>query len=303
MKLKTYFSNPSSLNLFLSNIKPSFLTRGFQEVFSLREADLHFVQIHGSPRSIKQDMSILEFCLINKSPMMICLVHRPDELVLYPELVALFSKANFDKVILLGDFVPNLLKESTNSDIVVIAHPYTDLNRPDLKSKVTFGSFTSFGEMRSLDHCCRLFKEIYEELGSQVNYQLGGLVNDRPLSKQDLKYSFIELKEELFYPHFNFQLFHLNGSKRFAESSGALHRGISIPVIFEANGIERVEGVKVIKVNADDALQKIDFAKTVQEVARLIRSGDYKDWLDHNMLRARENTPDHFALAVQKILK
>ena len=113
---------------------------------------------------------------------------------------------------------------------------------------------------------------------------------------------FIHVMQEPFVPHFNVQLYHLHGKKRYGESSGSLHRGISIPVIFEANRAERLEGFHAIKIKADDELQTIDFDQAARDILHLAHHG-LGDILERNLTLARANYLGAFAQTLLDFLK
>jgi hypothetical protein len=92
---------------------------------------------------------------------------------------------------------------------------------------------------------------------------------------------------------FNLQLYHLNGEVRRGESSGSLHRGVSIPVILEMNGAEVLEDLRVVKVpyaNPVDA-DKADWGAAAEEIVSLVKSGKYKAQMAHNAAQARKYSP------------
>lgn len=176
------------------------------------------------------------------------------------------------------------------------------------------GSHTSWGEMRKLEHFLLLVKEIKEQGPKKfLLVMVGGTLNGYPLSAgvvQEVVEKFrlelsvgpdpdcdVRVAQEFFVPHFNVQLYHLNGRKRFCESSGSLHRGISIPVIFEANGMERLEGLKVVKVPSSEGLLKINFNRAVQEISNIFEQG-IEASIDFNHEKAKKNSPKDFAKAI-----
>jgi hypothetical protein len=124
---------------------------------------------------------------------------------------------------------------------------------------------------------------------SRFSFKIGGVgFEDFDLPKN------VETTKQYFVPHFNVQLYHLHGKKRWGESSGSLHRGISVPVIFEANGAERLEGVRVVKIDADDDLRQIDFKKAADEIARIAAQG-IESALACNLAAAKKNSLAAFA--------
>lgn len=277
-----------SLTSFTQSIQRGFDELSIQSVNDVGFADRQFVQIHGAPHSKQDDFEILSS--YEHACFSYALVHRPDELLLDLELSKLFFKQKFDEIILLGDYIPAEFKKLRPR---IIPHPYTDLSMPSEKS-ITVGTFTSFGEMRKLNHCLLLMDMLTENLPANVQFMLGGLHNGKKLTKDDINRDYIVLNDQPFIPHFNLQLYHLNEWKRYAESSGSLHRGISIPVIFEANGIERIEKIKVIKIQASDDLKIIGFEKAQRQIVDLIRNNQVLNILNHNYSCAKKNQPIDF---------
>lgn len=284
------------------------LTRFTNELLSgfdsAEGADFSFevFQIHASPNSINEDLEILEKMKKCNLPK-VCLLHRPDELLLHPGLKNFLETHPETNLILLGDL---LLKDqfwnSREKFITVIPHFYFSTALPS-KNEIIFGSFTSWGEMRNLRHFENLVSAV-EDLNSnfEIKYKIGGTLNGIPLTSDDLLTSDIEISTESFIPHFNVQLYHLNGHKRFGESSGSLHSGVSIPVIFEANGMERIEGLNVIKVEASDDLLKINYEKAAREIIFLIEQQALEKLLSQNLKSARMNTAVDFANQVISIV-
>ena len=264
---------------------------GFQD---LPQPEFELWQVHASPTSRSEDLKLLDEAKISNSKK-IFLIHRPDELLLYPELKKFFEQNPHLNLVFLGDLVLNLpFWQERKDHITIIPHPFTDLSLPS-GNKYVIGSFTSWGEMRKLEH----FFELTKHLGNKFDFRLGGTLDGRPLTKHDLP-SHIHLSVDFFIPHFNVQLYHLNGKVRIGESSGSLHRGISIPVIFEANGIERSEGLKVIKIKYEDDLKSIDFQRAAEDISTM--TSDLDSNLNFNLNRAWRNQPYDFAKALMKII-
>lgn len=253
-------------------------------------------QIHASPNSLDEDKAILAQFSNCKTPKVI-LIHRPDELLLHLDLKYFFETHQKINLIFLGDLAfKDSFWKSREEFITVIPHFYSSLNMPERSEAFTIGTFTSWGEMRKLDHFESLVQAIKKHKTHQkIHFKIGGSLNGVALTQEDVKEREIEITEESFIPHFNVQLYHLNDKKRFAESSGSLHAGISIPVIFEANGMERIEEVKVIKIEASDDLKEIAYDKAAKLILSMIDQNEVEKALSHNLKKARLNTSVDFA--------
>lgn len=279
----------SSLDKFTNE-----LLKGFDQI---PEEDYLFdlFQIHAAPQSISEDLKILEE-IKNYSQAKIILIHRPDELLLNPELKLAFEKNPEWKIVFLGDLaLKDPFWHKRKAYIEVIPHFYTSLNTPAKSPLYTVGTFTSWGEMRQLEHYLGLVKALKALHSPMFQFMIGGTLNGRKLTAADISDPSILISEEAFVPHFNVQLYHLNGKKRLGESSGSLHSGVSIPVIFEANGMERIEEVKVVKIPADDELTQIDYASAAIEIGKIIEQQEVEKYLKHNLRQARVNTSVDFA--------
>lgn len=291
MKIK--ISGASTLKRFTDNIKLGFIESGHMIVHE--DEDFEIIQVHASPDSLEEDLRLLR-----KSSNILYLIHRPDEFLLHKAFIDFFQ--DYDaKFILLGDllFKEKFWSERKHSTFV-IPHPFIDHTLPSKKEgKWVIGSYTSWGEMRKLEHLIHLALEFKND--PDVIFYAGGTLYGRPLKQADLSDGPIHFIEEMFYPHFNVQLYHLHGHKRYGESSGSLHRGISIPIIFEANGTERLEGLRVIKIEADDGLKDIDFKKAAEDIRLKIRDTISED-TDFNLAQSFKNRPSDFALKCLNIL-
>jgi hypothetical protein len=275
----------STLDAFTARI-----TEGFQAEQALtttsKEFDFALVQLHGSPNSKEEDEHILETTSDVTAPK-IFLVHRPDEIISNPKFISYFERHLDARFILLGDLVFGLpFWKSRIKNIKVIPHPYMDFSTPH-DGQTVVGSFTSWGEMRKLEHFVRLAEALKDS--TRLQFKIGGTGIDKASIP-----SYIEITEKFFVPHFNVQLYHLNGRKRLGESSGSLHRGISIPVIFEANGMERLEKIRAVKVTADNDLKEIDFSGAALQIIK-IESENLRSWLEANRQSALKNSPQAFA--------
>lgn len=64
--------------------------------------DLSIIQIHGSPQSLKEDLQIIDEVGPCKKNLKF-LIHRPDEVLLCPDLKEYFSKHHDFNYVFLGD--------------------------------------------------------------------------------------------------------------------------------------------------------------------------------------------------------
>jgi hypothetical protein len=271
------------------------LLKGFDQI---PEEDYLFelFQLHASPQSIVEDLEILEKIKKHTTAKFI-LIHRPDELLLNPELKLAFEQHAEWKLIFLGDLpLKDPFWQKRKKQIEVIPHFYTSLNTAPKSAVYSIGTFTSWGEMRKLEHYLELVQTLKQsKLAGSMEFIIGGTLNGSALSLADIDDATIKISETAFVPHFNVQLYHLHGKKRLGESSGSLHAGVSIPVIFEANGMERIEGVKAIKIPANDDLSQIDYALAAGEIVEMIEQHEVEKHLKHNLRQARLNTSVDFA--------
>lgn len=290
--MKSFIFGATTLKHFTGPIET-----GFRELNLPQNPDFEIYQIHASPQSIEQDLKLLELAKLSKSKK-IFLLHRPDELLKVPELKVFFEENPAVSIVVLGDLVLNLeFWQERKLHISVIPHPFLSLDFPVKDSeKYVIGSFTSWGEMRKLGHLFELFKHLPAD---KFECRVGGTLDGRALTIKDVPAG-VRLASEPFVSHFNVQLYHLNGKKRIGESSGSLHRGVSIPVIFEANGIERVEGLKVVKIEADDELKNPDYKRAAAEIVQLTSAID--EHLKFNFDLASKNLPRDFATSFLKVV-
>lgn len=253
-------------------------------------------QIHASPNSLEEDQAILKKYIECKSPKVI-LIHRPDELLLKSDLKISFEQNPQWKIIFLGDLaLQDPFWKKRESQIEIIPHFYSSFNTPSKSTKYSIGTFTSWGEMRKLEHYFELVTALKKsDVNHSMEFIIGGTLNGSTLTTKEVAESSIQVSEHPFVPHFNVQLYHLNGKKRLGESSGSLHAGVSIPVIFEANGMERIEGVRVVKIPASDDLSQIDYTAAAGEIAQLIQKNEVETHIKHNLRQARLNTSVDFA--------
>lgn len=267
-------------------------TESFTPILHHFNETLEIIQIHASPNSLDEDLELLEYAKTSTLPKKF-LIHRPDELLLRPSLKEFFDKYDQEKLIFFGDLIfKEKFWEERKIHSTIAPHPYLSLSRPSkVDGKYIVGAFTAWGEMRKLEHYLNLVEELSSlDKENKLTYMIGGTFDGRPVSSASHK---VKISSEAFIPHFNIQLYHLNGRKRFGESSGSLHRGVTVPVIFEANGMERIETIKVIKVEADDELKTIDYKKAAKEILELALNG-LEDTLDQNNLHAAQNTARRF---------
>ena len=94
-------------------------------------------------------------------------------------------------------------------------------------------------------------------------------------------------------PVFNTQLFHWHGRVRTGESSGAVHTRANVPVIFELNGTDRTEQLRVVRVpyHADQDANDAHFEAAGRDIAAMIASGSHLEALQHNAAQAARWTP------------
>ncbi len=297
-KSKYQKKNPTSIRLkiwgastlkgFTDQISNGFVLEN-TVVDNVEASQYHLVQLHGSPQARDEDLQILKESSQLKYPK-IYLVHRPDEILSLPAFISHFNSETDARFVLLGDLVLQTPFWRQRLDqIKIIPHPYLDFSLPP-EGKSIVGSFTSWGEMRDIKHFIALAEALMPS--NPFHFKIGGT----GLEGKKIP-DFIEITKEMFVPHFNVQLYHLNGKKRYGESSGSLHRGISVPIIFEANGMERIENIKVIKIAADDELKKIHFEDAAQQILNLEANGLWEA-LKTNKQNALKNSPQSFAKAV-----
>lgn len=259
-------------------------------------------QFHASPNSLNEDLEILEKFKLCKLPKII-LIHRPDELLLNNSLRNFFERYSETKIILLGDLVlQDPFWKSRETDITIIPHFYFSLTLPP-NNVTILGSYTSWGEMRDVRHFENLVFAL-KNVGSnvEIDFRIGGTLNGELISISNFHNADIQVVDDFFIPHFNIQLYHLNGKKRLGESSGSLHTGISIPIIFEANGMERIEEIHVVKIEASEDLTNINYEKAAREIVFAIENKVVDKLIASNLKSARLNTSVDFANQVISIV-
>lgn len=277
-----------TLSGFTEAISQGFSSIGVEVVDNLPIKTL--TQIHGSPGSEEEDVQHL------KRAADAYLIHRPDEILLRPKIRSFFEAHPSARIVLLGDLVlsdPFWMERKYH--ITVIPHPFLDLSLPQKREgKYLMGAYTAWGDLRDVDHFISLSLEV-RKLTDKLSFFAGG----SGLTKLP---DHIHLVEESFVPHFNAQLYHLNGKKRLGENSGSLHRGVTVPVIFEANNAEKLENLKVIKIEADPELKDIRYTTAAEQIALFVENG-LEALLAHNLESARSNTTAVFAEKIIKLMK
>jgi hypothetical protein len=300
------------------------------------ENDAAVVQIHGSPEAEAEDRILLALAenrlRTKKSPTAI-LLHRPDEIELRfsAELGCWkFSSSSRAAFVLLGTmFATARFLSETGLPTQVIPHGFFNSDERRQEDPIVVGAHTGWGEMRSLKHAIQLLAALFAEAGDLpiVGYLGGGPKRELELTKIDellveaglkafelVHVSQLRLPVELApYPRiiishegapppglgltFNLQLYHLNGTVRRGESSGSLHRGLSVPVILEMNGAEVLEDLRVIKVPYSDPLDasSADWNTAAMQILADVRSGDYRAHLAHNAAQAKKFSPQSVA--------
>jgi hypothetical protein len=299
------------------------------------DAGLHLIQLHGAPHSRATDTAFLDAMSASafQCPIVV-LLHRPDELVLEPLgsrlAFALTRLMPGSTLVFLGDAHIDDAFFTRHSHLrrMVIAHGFFDHRLPVHAltcDRVVVGTHCNFGEIRQIEHVVQLLASVFQHsqphhvigvIGgsplTEVNVQhvesvldqlqvhaavICGSVQHTPLDQhciliQPTGGDFVEAE-----PIFNTQLFHLNGSVRTGESSGAAHTRANIPVIFELNGTDRAEDLRVIRVPYASHLQAstADFDSAGKEISALISSGDYKSMLLHNAAQAAKFSPKFIA--------
>lgn len=276
----------STLNGFTDSIASGFRQEGVA-VLNEGFTDLALIQIHGSPAARYEDEKIIEATQFLNIPKAY-LIHRPDEALMCPFICDHFERHPTAKLIFLGDLIFRYpFWETRRAFSVVIPHPHLDLSLPSTANRPIVGAFTSWGEMRSVKHYFALVEYLVDR--NLFEFRIGGTGLNKANIPKPIQYAM-----EPFVPHFNVQLYHLLGKKRYGESSGSLHRGVSIPIIFEANGAERLEGFRAIKIEADEDLKSIQFDRAANEISKIATEGIDRI-LESNLKVAKKNSVRHFA--------
>lgn len=211
----------------------------------------------------------------------------------------------------------------------VIPHgffPMKDYQKRFQESPIIIGSHTAWGEMRSVKHALKLLFNIFK-LNQDGERTILGYLGGKP--KEDLRLSRLkEITQKVglglavkflnvhnysslkdiaghrentvlvddqneepvyFSLTYNIQLYYLKNTVRLGESSGSAHTAISIPVILEMNGAEKIEGLEVIKVPYLDAnnIASVDFNEGARRVFTSIKSDRYKNMLSLNLRQSK----------------
>lgn len=313
------------------------LAKGFTElgwdIVPYTDTENHLYQIHAAPHAIEDDQNIL-FQLQKESGKAKCivLIHRPDEAkLLHRELTSILSRIPGRKSLaLLGDlFVEDPFYTSIGCDIEVVPHGFYSARPPKGSSKkIVVGTHTTWGEMRMVHHAAEIVARVLalSDPGSVVGY-LGGVPHvelreskiaaviasldlDAEIeiapslgqvqsadSKRVLVINPGSLEPDTMQATFNTQLYMLGDAVRFGESSGSLHTRACIPVIYEANGIERAEGLKAIRIPFETVGGELrfDMQKAAREIAGSIADGTYVISLRHNAECAKQFSPKYVA--------
>lgn len=276
----------STLASFTEAIRPGLVNLG---------GSTTLIQIHGSPAARDEDRSLLDRAR-EISGSKVFLLHRPDEILLDAELRRYFELHPESRLLFLGDLIYRETFWAQRRALCrVIPHPQLDLSLPTPSVKLIVGAFTSWGEMRDPRHYFELVNHL--SLDPKFEFRIGGTGLEGVSVPKT-----VQITTEPFVSHFNVQLYHLQGRKRYGESSGSLHRGVSIPVIFEANGAERLEGLHVIKIQADDELQTIEFARAADEIMSLT-AAEFEQALRENWNAASRNSVARFGRDVAQFVE
>lgn len=305
-----------SLMRFTRHLEKGFVTNGWSIDASSKNV---LLQIHGSPSTETDDKNLLQnivnFSSDSKYNLLV-LVHRPDEIKdRHPEFKHILAGIQSPIVLcFLGDFFVNdpfyIHKNVTNA---VVPHGFFDFEPRLQKAPIVMGTHTTWGEMRSTDHLLKLLGHIFRQHLEYVVGYLGGtpenMLDVSKLQRQfhdefpDLSINFAlfdneisaESKNIIFVNPtkaepanlgvtFNTQMYYYGNKIRTGESSGSAHTMLSIPVVLEMNGSERLENLKVVKIpykNVDD-INSVDIANGAKQIVEIIRSKQYVPMLEHN---------------------
>ena len=269
------------------------------------------LQIHGSPESEAHDRALFAFAELRlseaRSPTII-LLHRPDEIEgKFSREFARWRYSSSAKAafVLLGTyFVDAPYLQATGLPIEVVSHGFFVSDQSLQENPVVVGAHTGWGEMRSLRHAAQLLAAVFTRSENLpiVGYLGGGPRRELELRRIDdilvdaglRAFELVQVSQLSFpiqlasHPRiiishegapppglgltFNLQLYHLNGAVRRGESSGSLHRGVSVPVILEMNGAEALEDLRVVKVPYDNSLEagEADWGAAAEEIDLLL---------------------------------
>ena len=273
----------------------------------------------------------------------IVLLHRPDEIQdRHPQLRALLASATHDfGLAFLGDLhTTDSFYASPAAQIRVVPHGF--FSAADISSQsapIVVGTHTTWGDMRSPEHLLRLLGELFRlNEGTQpiVGY-FGGKPADAlsvDALSATLRRHFPDLSVRFEDAHtfdtaavsssepvilvdnqdtqpedatitFNTQLYFYGERVRTGESSGSLHMNVSIPVILEMNGSEKIEELEVIKVPYDTSTMVVssaDFSAAAQGILTMITDGSYQTALQHNYEQAQKYNNEYVARQLNEFL-
>ena len=127
---------------------------------TVQDVDVKIYQIHGAPQAMEEDKVIMRM-IRNDAGSKVVLVHRPDEVQKrYPEFKNLSEFVS--GIIFLGDKHINDNFYSGFSNRFVVPHGFFDVKEILQKDPIVIGSYTTWGEMRSVENVLRLLKEVFE---------------------------------------------------------------------------------------------------------------------------------------------
>lgn len=321
------------------------------------------VQVHGAPQSAQDDSSIIEFIetLLNKHssdvglapPRLAILVHRPDELpLIHPNFHSVLEKSNLKRspmpfhLVFLGDKHVDDPAYSGIGDHMkkhVIPHCFFRATPRFREDAVVIGTFTTWGEMRSVDNVLKLLLALFKLRTTVSEPRVVGYLGGRPVEdispakvkdlceKIDPSISIatvdarsisdnlglsqlysseclilLDAESESLTPQFNTQLYHLNKAIRTGESSGSVHSNPGgIPVILEMNGSEVIEGLSVIKVPYSDVrdIESVDYAAGAAAISRCLDDDTYLSMLEHNIAQSQQFNNQFSASSYAKLFR
>lgn len=322
--MRIHVTGSTTLSRFTEGIlREGLMACGCDVLAEAAGAEFGIIQIHGAPAARKADLEIIQ-SLPEIAPLLsgcIILLHRPDEIRdSLPSLQSVLSRLPITTgLAMLGDLLINdPFYQLTGLPRRAIPHGFFNLDSDILPHPIIIGSHTTWGEMRCLKRTLALLKAIanVEPRVPIVGY-LGGvpaeaLARDsvsKLLEQLDITNVFalrdLDVKlwrEEMaaattntiflhagnipskFDVTFNVQLYHYGECIRMGESSGSLHASAGIPVIFEMNGSERLENLKIVKIPYLDpnCADVADISLAAQQIVALLESGEYRQMLRHN---------------------
>ncbi|HSW47780.1 MAG TPA: hypothetical protein VLG67_01755 [Candidatus Saccharimonadales bacterium] len=287
-------------------------------------------QIHGAPQAVDEDKILINMIRSTPpETKMAILLHRPDELQeRHPKLKEILSNMPENAALVFSgnlhakdEFYKNVKKK------FIIPHGFFEIKEIIQTDPIIIGTQTTWGEMRSVNHALRIILEVFRLNNSKTSFvgYLGGkpsselqINNLKQISKKinpDIEIEFLgvekyspteALKEfpekniilidtenkepETFGITFNIQTYYYGERIRTGESSGSLHMTLSIPVILEMNGSEKIEDLQVIKIpyGSLSDIRSADFEKGAKMIIETINNGSFRDMLEHNLKQARK---------------